>query len=144
MSKKLFILLLALILLSIGLVYGMMSRSHVIGSIATIKTVDVGVYEDINCTTLVTTIDWGMVEPGESMNYSAFIRNEANVPITLALTTENWNPADASTWITLTWNYTGETLLVNEVIDVTLTLTVDAEITEISTFSFDIIITGSG
>jgi len=144
MSKKLFITILALIILSVGLVYGMVS-SRIIGSIGKVKTVGVGVYEEIDCTTPVTSINWGTVEPGESMNYSIFIRNEANVPTTLTLNTENWNPSNASTWITLNWDYTGETLSVNEVIDVTLTLTVYTAIpARITTFSFDIIITAVG
>jgi len=115
-----------------------------IPSSATVKAVGVGVYKDINFTVSVTQIDWGIVEAGESKNFSAYIVNRSNVPITLTMTTENWTPATASDFITLTWNYDGAEIAVDSYVFVTFVLSVDQAISGIDSFSFTITIIGSG
>ena len=115
-----------------------------IPSSATVKAVGVGVYKDVNFTVSVTQIDWGIVEPGESKNFSAYIVNKSNVPITLSMTTENWNPVNASNFIALTWNYDGSEIAVDGYVYVTFVLTVDQAISGIDAFSFTVVIVGSG
>jgi len=145
-SKAVLIILLVLVA-SIG------STTHILGQLATfmaltssgvVKTVGVGVYWDESCSKPVTSIDWGMVEPGSQKNQSVYIRNEGNADITLSLNTENWNPASASNYITLTWDYDNRTLAPNQVIAVTLTLSVLSNITEVESFTFTIVITAEG
>ena len=115
-----------------------------IPSSATLKAVGVGIYKDINFTVSVTQIDWGIVEAGESKNFSAYIVNRSNVPITLSMITENWNPTNASNFITLTWNYDGSQIAVDGYVFVTFMLSVDHATSGIDTFSFTIVVTGSG
>jgi len=115
-----------------------------IPSSATVKAVGVGIYKDINFTVSVTQINWGIVEAGESKNFSAYIVNRSNVPITLSMTTENWNPMNASNFITLTWNYDGTQIAVDGYVFVTFVLTVDQTISGIDAFSFTIVVVGSG
>lgn len=124
----------------------LISTPYVIHSTATIQAIDVeiGVYEDINCTVSVTSIDWGILQPGEWKNYSAYVRNEGTVPILLSMSTENWTPTNASDWIALTWDIGGQTLAVDEVIPVTFLLLINSEISGITTFSFDILIRAAG
>jgi len=60
------------------------------------------------------------------------------------MTTSNWNPSSASSYMTLSWNYGGQTLAVNEVKQVKFTLAVSSSITGITSFSFDITIAANG
>jgi len=115
-----------------------------IPSSATVKAVGVGIYKDINFTVSVTQIDWGIVEPGQSKNLSAYIVNRSNVPIILTMTIENWNPANASNFITLTWNYDGSQIAVDGYVFVTFVLSVNQTISGIEAFSFTIVVVGSG
>jgi hypothetical protein len=106
----------------------------------TLKTVGVGVYWDSALTNKVSSIDWGILEPSSNVNKTVYIRNEGNAAATLSMTTSNWSPANASTYLTLTWNYGGQTLNVNEAIQVKLSLAVSSSIAGITNFSFDITI----
>jgi hypothetical protein len=142
----------ALFLIACLLCFGLGSFSTIavmqwtqrIPSSATVKAVGVGIYKDVNFTVSVTQIDWGIVEPGQSKNFSAYIVNRSNVPITLSMTTENWNPTNASKVITLTWNYSGTKIAVDDYVFVTFVLSVDQAISGIDAFSFTIVVTGSG
>ena len=69
---------------------GIMERSRRISNKAAIKAVGVGVYQDPALTVPLIEINWGILEPGEEKNHTAYIRNESNVPITLVFATENW------------------------------------------------------
>ena len=110
----------------------------------TVKAIGVGVYWDSDCTNQVTTIDFGLIEPGSTKNVAVFIRNEESSPAMLSLETENWNPSNATDYMSLTWDDAGEVIDVDEVVQVTLSLSVSDTIEEITNFSFDIVIIGSG
>jgi len=107
-------------------------------------TVDVGVYSDSNCTIALTSIVWGSIEKGGSVNKIAYIKNSGNQGVTLSLAAENWVPDGAATDMTLSWDYVNGTVIApGAVVEVTFTLTVDAGINGIDSFSFDIVITAS-
>ena len=133
-----------------GLCFGIVSTvavmqwTHRIANSATLKLVGVGVYKDVNFTVPVTSIDWGLVEPGEEKKFSAYIKNESNVPLTLTMWTEDWDPANVSSFISLTWDYNGTEISVDSSIPVTFVLNVDAATSGIDAFSFTIVIVGSG
>jgi hypothetical protein len=111
-------------------------------NVGTVKAIGVGVYWDTSCSDHVSSIDWGMVEPGTTKNVSFYTKNEGTTPVTLSLETENWNPANASIYMSLDWDYAGQEIDVDEVIQVTLSLSVSDSIGGITDFSFDIIIIG--
>lgn len=115
-----------------------------ISSTGVIKTVGCEVYWDNALTEKVTSIDWGMLEPGQTKNVSVYIKNTSNVKANLTLGTENWNPSAASDYINLFWNYNNQTLGVGEVILVKFTLEVSPSIIGITDFNFDILIIASG
>ena len=115
-----------------------------VSNVASVKAVGVGVYADPGFTVPLTSIDWGILEPGSSKNFSAYIVNRSNVPVVLSLATENWNPINASAFITLTWNYAGVQIPVGGSIYVVFVLHVDSAISGITAFSFTILIVGSG
>jgi len=127
-----------------GIVGGQMMGMTQLGSSGLVKTIGVGVYWDSSCSQAVYSIDWGMVEPGSQKNTSVYIRNEGNTNITLSLATENWNPENASNYMTLTWDYDNRTLAPNQVIQVTLILSIQDDIEGIESFSFTIVIIGTG
>jgi hypothetical protein len=130
----------AMVLASMAIVYALTSPSVRLRSVGNIKALGVGVYWDSGCSQPVSSIDWGMVEPGAVKNVTIYIRNEGNAPITLSLQTSNWNPPNAADYISLSWNYNGQTINANQVIAVTLTLSISTNIQGITSFSFDIII----
>ena len=113
-------------------------------ALGTIRAVGVGVYWNGGCSNIVTSVDWGVVEPGATKNVNVYIKNEGSDPVTLSLATENWNPAAASSYMSLTWDYGGQVIVADGVVEVTLTLSVSDTIEGITSFSFDIVITGSG
>ena len=115
-----------------------------ISSGGAVKAIGVMAYSDAGCINGLSSIDWGVLEPGESKNVACYIRNEGNSVVTLSLSTENWNPSDASLYITLSWNGDGQSIDPSEVIEVTFTLAVSASVSDITDFSFDIVIVGSG
>lgn len=124
--------------------YAVMQWTWRISSRATLKLMGVGVYKDVNCTISVLEIDWGIVEPGENKNLSAYIKNESNVPINLTMWTESWNPANASSFITFSWDYSASEIPVDASIPATFVLNVDPATGGIDTFSFIIVIVGNG
>ena len=131
------------VILSSPLIFGLLTRTRTVGSAGIIKTINVGVYEDVDCTTAVSSINWGMTEPGSSLNETIYLRNEGNAEMTLSLDTQNWSPSGASSYITVSWDYAGS-ITPGEVVEVTLTLSVSAGIEGITNYSFDIVITGTG
>jgi hypothetical protein len=133
------------LILALGsVVLGVLFVSVTLPNTGTIKAIGVGVYWDSGCSNQVTSVDWGTIEPGATKNVTVFIRNEGNAPETLSLETENWNPQNASSYMNLTWDYGSQVIDVDEVIQVTLSLSISDTIEGITNFSFDIIIIGSG
>jgi hypothetical protein len=124
--------------------FALMQWTWRISSHANLKVLGIGVYKDSGLTIPVTQIDWGILEPGDSKNITVYIKNESNVPITLTMWTEDWNPLNAAYYIRLSWNYDGTEMPVDGFIQATFTLNVDSAVTGISSFSFTIVIVGSG
>jgi hypothetical protein len=119
-------------------------RNQTISNVGSVMTIGVGVYWDQAATNPVSSINWGTIEPGSNVNKTVYIRNEGNAAATLSMATSNWNPANASSYMALSWNYGGQTLAVNEVKQVKLTLSISPSIAGITNFSFDITIAANG
>lgn len=119
-------------------------NNKTVSSSGSVKGVGVGVYSDQACTSAISSISWGIINPGSNANKTIYVRNEGNTAATLSMTTSNWNPTNASSYMTLSWNYGGQSLNVSQVVQVKLTLAVSASVSGITNFSFDITITASG
>lgn len=102
-----------------------------------------GVYSDPECTVEVKEINWGSLRPGERKEYGIYVKNNGYSHFNLALSTQNWNPPTASDYISLSWDYDGRTLRSRKVLPLKLTLAVASDISEITNFSFDIVITAT-
>jgi hypothetical protein len=85
-----------------------------------------------------------MLDPGSNKTMTVYIRNEGNAVAALSEATQNWNPSTASSYMTLNWNYANQTLSVNQVLQVRLTLVVSPTVSGIINFSFNITITATG
>jgi hypothetical protein len=107
-----------------------------------VKAVGVGVYWNSNGTSNVTSIDWGFLEPGATANKTVYIKNEGNTRVILNMTTSNWSTG-AYGKITLIWDREGYLLDPSAIVPTVLTLSVSSNITGVTSFSFDIIITGT-
>ncbi len=106
-------------------------------------TVEIDVYSDIGCTKVITNVAWGEIEAGSSSNKNIYIKNNGDTNVVLMLSSDNWSPSGAATYMTLSWNYDGSTLSPSEVKQVKLTLSVNSACPELSNFGFDIVIIGS-
>ena len=137
-------LLCALTIGIIGTALALRQNTKTVPNSASIKGVNVGIYWDSACTNQTSAVNWGILEPGANKTVKVYIRNEGNTPVTLSKTVQNWNPSTTSSYITLNWNYTSQTMAVNQVIQVNLTLTVSSTITGIANFTFNVLITSTG
>jgi len=116
-----------------------------LSSTGTIQTTaGIGVYSNAQGSTPLTSVPWGTLQPGGSQSVTFYIKHEGSTATTLSLETSNWSSTAAETYLDLSWNYTtGTQIDPDAVVEITLTLTVDANIQGVETFSFDITIVGS-
>jgi hypothetical protein len=106
------------------------------------KAVNLGLYWNNACTNTTGAVDWGLLSPGAASNITLYVRNEGNSAVTLNLTTKNWSPPNSSEYIVLAWNRERQVLEPQTVATATLTLSVSANISGITDFSFDTTVTG--
>jgi len=123
-----------------GQVFSAVQSSRTVSNAGTVRTFGVGVYQDSDCINALNSFDWGTLEPGSSKNVTCYVRNELSSVSTLSMYTSNWSPSNASDYMSLSWDYGGQSIDVDEVVQVTFTLSVDASIEGITNFSFDITI----
>ncbi len=124
--------------------FALLTTQRTIHSTGSIKGVGLGVYWDSQCTNATSSLDFGQLEPGSSKNIPLYLKNEGNSALTLNMTSENWDPANAIDYMTLTWNREGQQISPDEVIGFVITLSVSGNVQGISSFSLDIIISGTG
>ena len=130
---------------AIALILGVIAlNSVVLQNVGNVKAIDVEVYWDSDCTNEVSLIDWGVIEPGTTENVTVYILNAGNSNVMLSMNTTNWSPSGASDYITLSWDYNGQSTGPSLVIQTTLTLSMSPSIQGITSFNFDIVVIGSG
>ena len=142
-------IVIVLVLLVSEAFLGQFSSFRLISSKGNIQTPpNIGIYWDSNGTNATSSIEWGSVEPGLTKNVTVYIFNEGNGKAYLSLNTTDWEPANISRYMNLTWNYNGAAIYPDEAIKVTLTLSAASSpdfinylITyDVKGFNFDIII----
>ena len=145
MKKQVFLFSALVLLLACFVVLdGVLTSRMSISSYASVKSVGVAVYWDANCTFEVASIDWGMVEPNSSVDVDLYVLGVGNANVTLFMSTESWSPAEASLYLSLSWDAEGSVVEPEQVLPVQLSLSCSANVTGITDFSFDIIVMGSG
>jgi hypothetical protein len=123
--------------------YGVLSSGRTVQSYGAVKAVNVGVYWNSGCTNVTSSVDWGLLSPGTSKNVTLYVRNEGNTVVGLSVACQSWSPAVASAYIGLAWNREGQTVSVGSVLMANLSLSVSSSVAGITSFSFDIVITGT-
>jgi len=120
-------------------------------SLGTIKTLGVEAYWDINCENKTVEVQWGEIWVGSSQNVTFYVRSISNLEATLNLNATNWDPANLSDYMNLSWNYTGTTVHPGDIIQITLTLSAPYSsdfilyliTNDVKEYNFDIIISTS-
>ena len=138
------LLLVSVALFSTFAVTGLLTTSRTVVSSGTVKAINIEIYRDIECTQVVNEIQWGVIEPGASVTETVYIKNTGNAPLTLSMSSSGWDPGEAGVLITLAWDREGETIDPEVVVGATLTLSVSNPISSFTTFSFNIVIEGTG
>lgn len=140
-NPKLSLFFYALLLILIGATIATFLKSYTVNAKGRVVGIRVEVYSDSNATTLLNEIDFGFIEPNETKSYVCYVKSKSNVPAFLTLTTENWNPLNASDYMLLTWDYDNSTLEPDEIREITFSLYVDINVSGIDAFNFDIVVT---
>lgn len=112
------------------------------GSVRT--SINLGVYSDSACTTVMGAVDWGPLAPGGTSAQTIYIKNTGGgLSLTLDMTTTNWDPIDANGPIAITWNREGTILQPGQSVSATLTLAVSPGIIGITSYGVQINIAGT-
>lgn len=135
-SRSLLVLVLLLIISVIAFLH---YRKSVFIVSAVEVTGNIGIYWDENCSKRVYSIDWGILSPGQMKNVPLYVRNEGNGTILLVETANNWNPTNASQFLSFSWYCGDKKIEAGEIAKVTQTLFVSSNITGITSFIFDIV-----
>lgn len=106
-----------------------------------IKYGNVGVYQDANCTTPMTAIDWGSLYPGDRVTNTLYVQNQVADNVTLGVDIVDWTPVAAASYLSVTWELDRNVLDDHEVARLDVTLNVSALIRDIDSFSFTLSIT---
>jgi hypothetical protein len=117
--------------------------TQTVASNGTVSSVNVGVYTNNQCNQNCTSLTWGTIDPGDSTSKTVYVKNTGTVRITISMTTESWTPTNANNYLTLTWNRQNTVLDPGESVPATITLSVDSNTGSLTSFSFNIVITGA-
>ena len=101
---------------------------------------NIEVYDDPQCTNPVSEITWGQIEAGTESTVTLYLKNTGETSVTLALTSQNWNPEILIDHTSLSWDYLGQSFNSGETIPVNIKLSVDKLCPAASGFSFQVVI----
>lgn len=133
----------ATLLATSGVTYGLLSNSQNVSNTGIIASVNVGVYTTQQCTTNLVQLSWGPVSPGSNYTKAGFVRNNGSMNMTLSMSTSNWSPAAAESSLGISWNYGGQIVRPGQVLAVIWKLGIPLDVSGVQNFSFNIIISGS-
>jgi hypothetical protein len=126
------------------LTFAVLQRNYSIPTSGVVIGVNVDVFADASATQNVTAISWGSVYPGESVDRVVFVKNTGNAQITLSMATAGWTPLGVNGSMAVVWNREGASLDPGQLVAATFTLSVSPDISGVTDFGVNIIVTGSG
>lgn len=131
--------------LTFGLIYALTQSWIKIPGKGKVKKIGVEAYWDSELTQIIDLIDWGLIGPNESLTKDIYVQNLGNVNASLSFFVNNWNPINASNYLTISWNGTGILLepMQAKLVTLKLSATKDLNAEIFPSFSFDITILGS-
>lgn len=141
-NKVVLVLLLALV--GIATVVGVTTVQRRIANRGVVHIVTIGldVFRDLGCTDPAIDLNWGTLEPGDTAAKTLYAKSTGNTAIVLSMTTENWFPTAAGTFITVVWDAEGMTLNPGDVTPVSLGIAIAPDVSGITDFNFDIVLVG--
>jgi hypothetical protein len=100
-------------------------------SLGTIKTIGVETYWDPDGENIRENLTWNEIRIEKvgwdefemnQVNTTLYVKSVSNFRVTLDMFLTDWNPAEISDYLTVSWDYNGTTLSPGEIIPVTMTL----------------------
>jgi hypothetical protein len=138
-NKVPYLFMVLMLMLAVGTFEFLYLRNSVPSVSAVVATGGIGIYWDAGCTKTVSSIDWGVLSPGQTKEVVVYARNEGNQPVSLTLTPMNYSPANASKFLNFTWTCVDVGVVPGKAVQVTQSLYVSPNTGGISAFSFDIV-----
>jgi hypothetical protein len=100
--RKLWVVLVVLaVLVPCGFAVAALQFNASVTTSGNIKAVGISVYSDVAGSVVATNINWGMVEPGQRVNATLYLKNTSNVPVTVSFAVGNFVPASGQTYLAL-------------------------------------------
>jgi len=143
LEKKKAVALILIVCLGVTVAYALWQQVTIISNVGMVKTFNVTIWQDVDRTIELTSIDWGMVVLGESKTVEGYLWSDGNTNTILNMETSNWNPDNANLYLVLTWDRENYILQPKTMCLTTLTLTVASVVVGVESFSFDILITAT-
>ena len=145
---KIPISIIALILVAVALTattYGAISVNKSLSTNGSITvTPNLGLYSDSNCTISLSTIDWGTITPGNNQTRTVYVKNTGTgTSLTLSISTSSWTPITANGPITVTWDKEDTRLIPGQSTAAVIKLISSSTIVDVTTFSVQILISGT-
>lgn len=116
-----------------------------VSSTGKIRAIGCDIWADTNRTIKLQQIDWGVLSPGDIAGITFWIQNIGNVNGTLSFNVTDWKfatvtpnstlPGNASSYLVLSWNYSGAVMKPFETVPVQMQLAVSPQIANISQFN---------
>ena len=145
-QKKGTLTTIALIVIGICLTattFAALEATQILSDITTVKTVNLNVYTDAECTQNCTSLGDFTVISGCNTSKTVYVKNTGNVPQTLNMTVSNWIPSNASAYLNLTWDQENTVLDVGQIVQANLTLTAATKTDALTSFSYVITLKGT-
>ncbi len=133
------IMSLILVCLVAGVTVAQISQTT-IANYGTVKVIGVSLYWDSACQNEVTSIAWGPIYPGTSIDRYVYVKNQGTTAETLSMGYSNFLPSAAASYFSLVWNCSDYVLSLNDVPCAKLTLSVQQNIRDVQDFSFAIVV----
>lgn len=121
----------------------LLNTVRVVPTSGIVATANLVLYNDPVRTIECQTINWGTMAPNETRTHALYIYNNGTIPLQLGLRNSNWNPLNANTYISVTWDRETTVIEPGATISAILSLHVDMNITGITTFRCDLVIQGT-
>lgn len=110
-----------------------------------VKAVGCAVFFDAAATQPCTAIDWGVLSPNTAVNVTVYVKNTGNVPVNWTATASNWTPTAAAAYIAFAADFKGAVNTPPDAVaPAVFTCSISADVTGITTYSYDIILSASG
>ena len=136
--------LVAVALLASWVVYGVLVVVVRIPAYGNVYGLNLKVFSDQACTQDLTSINWTTLSPGQSRTVTCWLKSISTMNASLTIVPSNWFPVQAANYISLSWDREGYSIVPGEVVAAALTLQVNGAIWNVSSFSFDTVVTAVG